>query len=355
MPRKRKSSNAKLPPYVMCRSGRYYLEPKGDLVHRYGGRKSIPLGKTFTEMYMRYVELSRDCRLSKYGSFNQMNELLDRYVLEVTPKKAESGQKREINRLMFLKEVFGEMHPASVTTLDIYEFIDWRTEVAPIGVNRDLSLLSSVFKKGVRWGAVKASPMIDIERNRESPRERYVTHEEYVAFREYALKRNPVIAWYMDFKYLCGLRAIDIRSLEQSQFTEEGIALKISKNQTNRLIAWTPIFRQVTENLITACGRELRDERGNIVRPRLTSGYVLFTHEGTPYTADGWRSVFYRLMRNAVEDGVLVQPFCDHDIRAKAGSDHESVEAARKFLAHLSNGITMKHYRRKAEIIQPLM
>lgn len=58
---------------------------------------------------------------------------------------------------------------------------------------------------------------------------------------------------------------------------------------------------------------------------------------------------------SALEGGVLLQPFCDHDIRAKAGSDHSSVKEARRFLAHLNVKITEKRCRRKAEVIQPLM
>ena len=355
MSRPRSHKSKTLPPYVMQRSGRYYFEPKGEMVERYGGRKSIPLGGTFTEMYMNYALLLQDFGPSKYGTFNTMSELIDRYVLEVTPKKAEAAQQREIKRAVFLKKVFGKMHPALITTLHIYEFIDWRSASAPVGVNRELSLLSSIFKKGRRWGALKESPMVDIEYNPESPRERYITHDEYAAFREFVAEKNSVVAWYMDFKYLTGLRTSDILALKQSQLTEEGIALRISKTQVNRVIAWTPTLRLVTAKLIEVCGRERRDVSGKIIRPKKHSEYVVFTREGNPYSADGWRSIFHRLMTNALSSGVLTERFRDHDIRAKAGSDHNCVEEARKFLAHLNIKVTERHYRRKAEVIQPLM
>ncbi|MCG8311928.1 MAG: hypothetical protein MI976_01820 [Pseudomonadales bacterium] len=252
-PRSRKSKT--LPPSVMQRSGRQYFEPKGEMVERYGGRKSIPLGGTFTEMYMNYALLLQDYGSSKYSTFNTINELIDRCVLEVTPKKVDAAQQREIKRAGFLKKVFGQMHPTSITTLHIYSFIDWRSASAPVGVNRELSLLSSIFKKGRRWGALKESPLVNIEYNPESPRERYITHDEYSAFRGYVAEKNCVVAWYMDFKYLTGLRTSDIRALKQSKLTEEGIALRISKTQVNRVIAWTPTLRLVTANLIEVCGR----------------------------------------------------------------------------------------------------
>ena len=82
---------------------------------------------------------------------------------------------------------------------------------------------------------------------------------------------------------------------------------------------------------------------------------MVFTREGNPYSADGWRSIFHRLMTNALSSGVLDERFRDHDIRAKAGSDNNCVEEARTFLAHLNIKVTKRHYRRKAEVIQPLM
>jgi len=355
MGRLRSVENKNLPPYVMNRSGRFYLEPKGALSESLGGRKSIALGGSFSEMYMNYISTMNSISSKNVGRFNTMNDLIDRYLLEVTPIKAEEGQSREVRRAVLLKKVFGEMPPEMITTVDIYEFLDWRSEVAKVGVNRELSLLSSIFKKGVRWGALDVSPMVKFEYNKEKPRDRYISHSEYLAFQEYAFTKNPVVARYMDFKYVTGFRAADIRHLTISQIKEDGISLTIRKNKQKRIMEWSPALRLVTDNLIEACGREKIDSRGDVVRRRVSSEHVLFTKKGKPYTPDGWRSIFYKLMRSAVAEGVLKESFCDHDIRAKAGSDQDTVEDAMRFLAHLDVRVTQQHYRRKAEKIKPLI
>lgn len=362
MSRIRSVENSSLPPYVMRRSGRFYLEPKGALLERLNGKKSWPLGKTYMEMFSRYKDLMDSAEIDLKRDIHTMAQLIDRYLLEVTPTKSESGQKPEIRRCNLLKHVFGQMHPSHVTKVDIYGYIDWRTETgAPVGVNREVALLSAIFKKGQRWGVVEDNPVLGVERNPESPRTRYVTNDEYLAFREFAAARNPVVAAYMDFKYLTGLRGNDIRSLKKSSFTTEGICLKI--NKTGRagrppkevMIDWSSKLGQATRNLIEACGREKINENGIVERERVESNYLLHTRTGDPYTLDGWCSIFYRLMKKAVDEGVLSEPFKDHDIRAKASSDHETLEGASRFLAHSSVGITAKHYRRKIERIQPLM
>jgi len=362
MSRIRSVENSSLPPYVMRRSGRFYLEPKGALLERLNGKKSWPLGKTYMEMFSRYKDLMDSAEIDLKRDIHTMAQLIDRYLLEVTPTKSESGQKPEIRRCNLLKHVFGQMHPSHVTKVDIYGYIDWRTETgAPVGVNREVALLSAIFKKAQRWGVVDDNPVLGVERNPESPRTRYVTHDEYEAFREFAASRNPVVAAYIVFKYLTGLRGNDIRSLKESNFTGEGVSLKISKTGSlgkppkEVVIRWSPALRQAKENLAVACGREKINEKGIVERARVVSDYLLHTRTGDPYTLDGWCSIFYRLMKKAVDEGVLSEPFKDHDIRAKASSDHETLEEASKFLAHSSTAITEKHYRRKPVYIDPTM
>ena len=50
-----------------------------------------------------------------------------------------------------------------------------------------------------------------------------------------------------------------------------------------------------------------------------------------------------------------IEPFHDHDVRAKAASDAASLEHARALLTHADVRTTQKHYRRKAERVQPLL
>lgn len=362
MARKKLKENNCNPPYVVRRSGRFYLEPKGGLLEKLGGKKSFPLGGTYMEMFSNYKAIMEPINGVKDSNIRSMRQLIDRYMLEISPEKADSGRKAEVYRCNLLKHVFGDMDPRQITKVDIYKYIDWRTgDGAPVAVNREVALLSAIFKKGERWGAVELNPVSGIKRNEEFARTRYVTDAEYKAFRGFVEKRNPVVAAYMDFKYLTGLRGKDIRDLKKSTMNEDGWVVTIGKTGRKRkppkkiLIEWTPAFRQVTKKLIEVCGREKIDKKGKIERARVESEYLLHTRTGGKYTLDGWCSIFFRLMKKAVEEGVLTESFTDHDIRAKAGSDKETLEEASKFLAHLNVKITADHYRRKIERIQPLM
>jgi integrase len=52
----------------------------------------------------------------------------------------------------------------------------------------------------------------------------------------------------------------------------------------------------------------------------------------------------------AVERGLITE----HDLRAKVGSDSESLERARQLLGHADAKFTERVYRRKPDVVRPL-
>jgi hypothetical protein len=48
----------------------------------------------------------------------------------------------------------------------------------------------------------------------------------------------------------------------------------------------------------------------------------------------------------------VTERFAERDIRAKVGSDAETLEKARQILGNATIQITAKHYRRKPELVR---
>jgi len=92
----------------------------------------------------------------------------------INPPRPNGGNLKE---LALLRHAFGHMRPKQIETTDTYAYMDARK--APVRANREVSLLSAVFKKAIRWGAVKSNLCKDIERNEETPREQYIEDEEF--------------------------------------------------------------------------------------------------------------------------------------------------------------------------------
>lgn len=53
-----------------------------------------------------------------------------------------------------------------------------------------------------------------------------------------------------------------------------------------------------------------------------------------------------------VEETKVTERFTEHDLRAKVGSDAESLEHAKQLLAHSDSRLTERVYRRRPETIK---
>ena len=205
------------PERMYLHKGTYYLVNKDS--------KWLNLGKSLTSAIAEYHRL-----VPSQTSIKTMGELIDRYMIEISPTKAESTYKGEIQEAKLLRAAFGEMYPRDVTPVVIYEYMDFRSQTAPVRVNREVALLSHMFKKAMRWGLVESNPCRDVERNPERPRHRYVTNDELLAF------KSIVPEWlslYID------LKSILVKSTYSSgQINSEQHLVEFS-NYLERLKAFT--------------------------------------------------------------------------------------------------------------------
>jgi hypothetical protein len=57
-------------------------------------------------------------------------------------------------------------------------------------------------------------------------------------------------------------------------------------------------------------------------------------------------------MGRLLKETKVTERFAERDIRAKVGSDAETLEKARHILGNATVAITRKHYRRKPDIVR---
>lgn len=98
----------------------------------------------------------------------------------------------------------------------------------------------------------------------------------------------------------------------------------------------------------------------NLKARPVKSVFLFCTRAGTGYTnenkgqAPGFKSMWQRFMDRVIEETNVTEPFTEHDLRAKVGSDAKSREHARALLSHADSRTTDRIYRRKAEKVSPL-
>lgn len=323
---KQREKDLDLPARVYKKHGAYYY------VHH--DKRWERLGTSRIEALAQYHRMADSPQ-----RIMKISDLIDRYMKEISPLKAETTHESEIAAARNLNEALGHIPPTQLTTRMVYEYMDMRGKTAPTRTNREIALLSHMFKKGIRWGASDFNPVVGVERNKEKPRTRYVTDNELRAFQSVC---PEWMALYCELKYYTGLRKTDMLDLQWSKIDEVGIHVKVSKTSGNFVFLNTPKTLETLE--------KIKEYYRDICSP-----YVFPTQKGTKYTDAGFRAIFYRAMQKTLEKNLISESFREPDIRAKTGSDSESSAAAKTLLGHSTKKTTNRHYRRLPEKVTPLV
>lgn len=332
------------------------------------GKKLFRLGKTLHEASRVWEERMRDSGDQSSTPVKTIGDLLDRYAREVIPTKAPASQVSNRNQMTKVREVFGSMPLAPFKPQLIYQFVDARSKqkLDPQSgrlkgglttAHREVELLSHAFTKAVEWGYVDRHPFKgEVRLKGEPPRTRYVEDWEIVEALSLDSKRKKgsvlMIQAYIRLKLHTGLAQGDLLRLQPDKhFKEDGIhnvRHKIAKKVGKETIyLWTDELRLAVEMALEA-------------RPKKDSRFLFCTRTGEGYIdeavgrSSAWKSMWQRFMKRVLTETKVTESFTEHDLRAKVGSDADSVEHAQALLAHADPSTTEQAYRRKAEVVKPL-
>lgn len=348
MPLKRNSENRGLPARWVHKHGAYYYLPTAELRRQWDGKSWFLLGKTLPEAYKAWAE-----RVGAPERITTIAALLDRYSLEVVPKKQPKTQGEYRRYIAKLRQPFGAMALADIEPQHIYQYVAKRS--AKVAAHREVECLSAAISKAVEWGLIKANPLLgQVRLTGEPPRTRYVEDWELIELLSMPSRRKKgsvgMVQAFLRIKLLTGLRQRDLLLLTASAIQEDGIHFTISKTKhsTGKKVVyeWSPELRQAVED-------------AKAIRPAL-SPYLFCNRYGKCYvnlekgTASSWNNLWQNCMNRVLKDTKVKERFTEHDLRAKVGSDAESLERARQLLAHSDARMTERVYRRKPERIKPV-
>lgn len=271
-----------------------------------------------------------------------MNELFDLYERECIPQLQWRSQRDYRSILVILRKTFGHKDVTEMRPKDVAVFHNVPT--GRVHRNRMVTILSTIFKKAMgRWclDLNLTNPCTVIERWPTSPRERYVTTEEYGGF--YATVRDQVqIA--MDLALLTSQRQGDLIGMKWSQVKTENLPrdqwyVEIDQGKTGKKLA-VEISPEVEKVL----------DRAWLTGPHWPREYVIRTKWGARYSEDGFRAMWQRYMRAWMKAGH--ENFHFHDLRAKAISDNPDLIAASLLAGHQNSAITRRIYDRGRRFVK---
>lgn len=310
-----------LPKYVRQNHGAFYHVRWNSIAGKVIWTR---LGKTYPEMLRTLASLEDSKTIL-------MRDIIERYRTEISSKQSPNTQRTRNWQLDNLAYSFGKVEPSAVTPQLIYRYHDERSKTAPVAANREISLLNSIFNKAIRWGYVLTNPARSLEKNKEKPRDRYVSDEEYEAVLKQAPKQVQLA---MRLAYLTGQRFGDLVSLKWSQVDSNGIHFVQAKTGKKLLVSLSPELSKTLD--------ECRERK-------VTSFYVLSDNKGQPWHLFTLGSAFRRTVLKCLKHGTLKTRFTFHDLRAKAASDSDG-----ELLGHANKRTLHRVYKRKEEQVQPV-
>ena len=313
--------------------------------HLWDGKKRFRLGNTLPDAYKVYAE-----HIAAAADAQTIGDLLDRYLLEVVPTKAPKTQTDNKRFIRTLRKATGAWPLTYIRPQHIYQYVQKRS--AKVSAHREIEVLSHAFTKAVEWGYFNRHPFKgEVRLKGEKPRDRYIEDWEVIECLSLipARRRGSVLAVqaYIRLKLLTGLSRGDLLRLEPArQFKDDGIHVQRHKTAMSTgkrtIYEWTPERRAAVEDAKAA-------------RPVDISPWLFCNAKGRCYVNEAtgeakvWDKMWQNFMRRVMTETKVTERFTEHDLRAKVGSDAESLEHARKLLAHVDSRMTERAYRRRPD------
>lgn len=271
-----------------------------------------------------------------------IGEMVDDY-LKLLERKVASGKRTQRTyddretEAANLKRAFGKMRPETLLPKHVFDYLHkYRGREAPVRANREITFLQGVFNWARGQGIVRDNPCVGVERNEEIPRTRLVTDAELDGFCAYAEANGEAgrrAALAAKLAYLTGKAQAQVLRLSRSQITDEGLLFGERKGGAKTLVQWSSSLRAVVD--------------ASLAMPsNITPMFVVHGRDGSPYTRDGFKTIWQKLMVGWAKEGN--ERFTFHDLRAKAVSDViEQGRKASELTGHRTETIPSRVYDRR--------
>jgi len=233
------------------------------------------------------------------GKDKTFEQMIDRYLDEVTPDKKPSTQRDDKYYAKLHKKAFGTCRLNEVTSDKISRYLLKRKKkVGSCSINRELSFMSAAFNQAIKvWDWCRDNPVSRIKREKEKKRVKYFSEKEFSKIYE------KLVDWVKPIVMLAkntGLRKSNLVNLKWTEVDlKQSFILLDSEVMKNSEHLGVPLNSQALEVL-----------KGQKRVRKLHSPYVFCKKDGNSYSTWG----VYRAFKKACI-AVKLGDFRFHDLR----------------------------------------
>lgn len=269
--------------------------------HPVGG-KPIPLGTDRQAAVRKVLDL-----LGRADDTGTVGELWRNYENSADWRNlAERTQADYRACSVHVLQVFGQVHAATIRPADIARYLRVERGAAPVRANREVALLSNLLNLAVERGDIERNPCREVRRNKEQPRTTAPSESEIEAFARWIESRHRVIGLMAEFCAFTGARRCEFLKMATTQIKDDAIRLRRAKQRGKEIVDVVERAPHLDELIARI-----------MALPRPENNIVAFpTRAGRPYTEEGFKSMWSRLMAEAMAAGVVERRFTFHDLRA---------------------------------------
>jgi integrase len=218
-----------------------------------------------------------------------------------------------------LLHIFGPARASLIKPSDVNRYLRVERKDAPVRANREAALLSNLFNLAVNRGDMDANPCKQVRRNKEQPRKEAPEAADLQALVDWltaSSKQRAIIAHMAEFAAYSGARRVEFLRLTRLQIDRQRGVIRVQRGKQRGQVVWDEI----------AIVGQMADLLGRL---DLSSGEYVFRNKfGNPYTEQGFKAMWSKLMAQALEEKVVSRRFTFHDLRAFYATEHKAEHGA---------------------------
>lgn len=239
--------------------------------------------------------------------------------------------------------VFGTVRADAITAPMLARYLRIEREEAPVRANREVRFLSVLIQHAIERGEATHNPCRDrsVRFNEERPRIDAPDPADMLSLVAHAHAKGGqwrVIAMAAEFAALVGARQIEFLGLHWPAWDETEVRLDRAKQRKGN--------KRVDRIQSSPALQDLRTRLLDYQRSPL--GAVFPSRTGSPYSGDGFRRQWGKLMRECLKLGMVKRRFTFHDLRAHYATEHKRQTGALPDM-HASPATTARVYERSKE------
>lgn len=215
-----------------------------------------------------------------------------------------------------IEPVLGEVQISEITAPIVARYVRIERSDAPVRANREKALLSNLFAHGIDLGVCTQNPAKHVRPNEEEARTEAPDPALLAKFLAWVAQQTPqrqIIGMAAEYASLAGNRKVEFLPLTWPQ-----VDRKAGEIRTIRAKQRGKKREQIVEVVSISPAMEKLLVRLESIRPGRECLYVFPTRDGNAYTDRGFKTLWQRIMLDAIKEKVVpaAARFTFHDLRA---------------------------------------